>query len=55
MIRAGKIIPVVMGASKEAYNLFGPEVNIVTILDDGWVGGFDYDVASGFFHPCGGL
>ena len=32
------MIPIVMGASKEAYNLFGPEVNIVTVvvLYDGW-------------------
>ena len=38
VIRTRKMIPIVMGASKEAYNLFGPEVkvnaleNIVTFL-----------------------
>ena len=38
VIRAGKMIPIVMGASKEAYNLFGPEVNIgLVVLDDGWM------------------
>ena len=26
VIRAGRMIPIVMGASKEAYSLFGPEV-----------------------------
>ena len=31
------MIPIVMGASKEAYNLFGPEVNIVLLVDDGWM------------------
>ena len=41
------MIPIVMGASKEAYNLFGPEVNIVLLVDDGlmvltliWQGSF---------------
>ena len=27
VIRAARMIPIVMGASKEAYSLFGPEVN----------------------------
>ena len=46
------MIPIVMGASKEAYNLFGPEVNIVTVVDDDLD---NDDMAPGFFHPCGGL
>ena len=28
VIRAGRMIPIVMGASKEAYSLFGPEVKL---------------------------
>ena len=28
VIRTRKMIPIVMGASKEAYNLFGPEVKV---------------------------
>ena len=49
VIRTRKMIPIVMGASKEAYNLFGPEVkvnaleNIVTFY------------VAGILYPCGWL
>lgn len=33
VIRAGRMIPIVMGASKEAYSLFGPEGSFIHVAD----------------------
>ena len=45
-IRRGDMVPVVMGASKEAYNLYGPQVRTYLVYC------VHLSLLAGLLHPC---